>query len=1010
MWLGAGGVTVHRLLNPEESVRHLDWIRNLAWLDPESGEAFRHLAFFLPGGRIAVALVTSLSLAVVFLLLSRLFDRRVTVVTVGLLALDPFLIGHSGLLHTDALLSTFGFLTLVSALNGLRSPRWALWWPLTGMFAGLALLTKSPALIFVGFVPLLLGLRCVQSGVNGSLKAGDCLRAIAHGLLFVVFLAITFCSLHPGVWADPVSTFQRSFSLAGRHITSVQHPVFFAGETVLDPGVAFYPVVFFFRISPLVLLGLVLGLARLSALQPERRFAFLALLLVALLFGVGISLSTKKHDRYLLPLFPPLALAAALGGAGLLDRALDKVAGSFKPTVSQSSAVSTYGLGALLVVLLQGIFALASAAYPLTYYNPLLGGMSTAADMVPTGWGEGWGTAARRLNQLPEADRLNVAAASVPSFAPVFRGHTLPLEDDEIPLADYVVVDHLDDERKGLTVWDSLIVPSRRRPTTIYENKAPLEVANWLTVRVRPDDLILLDADTPLRHHYSGAAELLSARSIPDEATLADWLAEHVPGHDAVWLVSSPGASPVTAEQLGRQLEELASPLHTTAVASSIVTKLAPKPRPGMASPAAYRASFGGQLALVDGVVPESVRWPQSLEITLRWRTLFDLGTDHQAVVVLRSDDGHGWVREESPVRNGVNFPTSAWKAGEWADTTYNLRLLPDLPPDRYRVEISLYNKETGARLGAVDSEGAFQGTRVRIGEVEIAPPQKSPGAGTLNIVERLDMPAGPLRLIGTGDVPERVLSGDHLSFELFWQADKTPEADYRVRLALDNPHEEAELGVVAPLSPYPTSQWQAGDRFRNHHSLHVAPSLSSGQWQLLLNVLDEKGDPLWERDRPLGSVHVMPRQRDFTMPADVPHQMRVSFGEMIQLRGYAVPRTAVKPGEAIPLKLYLQSEGPTDRSYTLFVHLIGPDGEVEDQVDGIPGNGTAPTSSWAAGQVVAEEVVLTAASSAEVGSYRIAVGFYDAAYGKRLSVTDGDGGVLPENRVILPTQVMVAR
>jgi len=63
MWLGTLGIVIHRLFNPAESAAHLEWIRRLAWLSPENGEAFSRLAFFLSWSRVAVALVTTLGLA-----------------------------------------------------------------------------------------------------------------------------------------------------------------------------------------------------------------------------------------------------------------------------------------------------------------------------------------------------------------------------------------------------------------------------------------------------------------------------------------------------------------------------------------------------------------------------------------------------------------------------------------------------------------------------------------------------------------------------------------------------------------------------------------------------------------------------------------------------------------------------------------------------------------------------------------------------------------------------------
>lgn len=126
---------------------------------------------------MAIALFTSLSLAVLSPLLSRLSDRTIALVAMGLLALDPLLIGHSGLLHTDALRATFTIVTVVTALNGLHRPRQVAWWPVAGVFAGLAFLTTSPAVILFGFVVLLLSVNGLTSVVRESSTARGWLQA-----------------------------------------------------------------------------------------------------------------------------------------------------------------------------------------------------------------------------------------------------------------------------------------------------------------------------------------------------------------------------------------------------------------------------------------------------------------------------------------------------------------------------------------------------------------------------------------------------------------------------------------------------------------------------------------------------------------------------------------------------------------------------------------------------------------------------------------------------------------
>lgn len=993
MWLGAAGVAVQRLLQPAESLTRLDWIRRLAWLAPENGEAHHRLAFFLPGGRVAVALVTMLGLSVAYLLLARLLDRRVALLSLSLWVFDPFLTGHAGLLHTDALLAMFSLLALLFALNGLYERCRLIWWPLTGFSAGLALLTKTPGGVVIPFV----------GGVVAChvLLHPDSWKRLGIGLvLLVAGAAVTVFVGYPALWVDAADVFRTTYSFAGKLVEVAPRPIFFAGEMTLDPGPAFYPTVFFFRISPLVLIGIVAGMVSWVHLCPVQRAVLLTSLGFTLLFGAGMSLGSKMHDRYLLPAFLPLAPGAALGISVWIDRLRDR----WQP-------LDILQKGQALVVLpivLQAIIGLPFVARPLTYYNPLLGGPMVASRFLPTGWGERWGTAARWLNALPEADGLTVAAASVPSFAPLFDGRTVPFDGDDgnVALADYVVAPY--DRSVGMPTYHTIDCSGCRRPTAIYTNTAPLEQAEYLVTHVEPEALILLDADVPLERRYEGPGLVLSAASLADEATVSDWLTTESAGRDTIWLVASPAASPITAAHLRTQLERIATQVSSVTVGSATISRHEVHRQQDFPSGLSYRAAFGGQLALVDMASSEAVTWPQELGVYLRWRARAALSADYQASVALRDDEGHTWARVESLVRNEVNFPTSAWAPGEWTDIEYGLHLPAGIPPGRYTLEVSAYDSDGGARLAATHQTGSFLGTKVPVGEVTVRPPMESPDLAELDINEPLAIPAGPLRLIGMDSVSEQVLSGDSLSLDLFWQAEDVPKSDYRVRLRLTDSDHEIGLELMIPLSPYPTSRWEAGDRFQAHYDLQVSPSVSPGDWQVMLNVMDAEGDPLWEQDRALATLQVVGRERRFTLPADIPHQTDIAFGGVIHLRGYGIARATVSPGEPIPLTLYWEAEGPTERAYTLFVHLIGPDGGLEGQVDRIPGNGTAPTSSWAAGQIILDEVAVPTALSADAGLYRIAIGFYDAAYGERLPVTDADGQELPQNRAILPVEIEV--
>ncbi|MBN1953732.1 MAG: glycosyltransferase family 39 protein [Anaerolineae bacterium] len=979
MWLGALGIGVRRLLDPAASTGHLEWLRRMAWLAPENAAAFRHLAYFLSPCRVAVALTTTAGLLAVYWLAARLLDRRTALALLALLALEPFLAGHSGLLHTDALLATFILLAILAAFNGQRDSRPFRYWALSGLFSGLALLTKTPAALLP---PFLLGLLLV-----GGLRPPRPARFTAHivqlaarFLVFAAALLAVFFALYPALWSSPLDALQTMGSFTGQHIEMAQRPIFFAGQMTYDPGPGFYPVVFLLRSSPLLLIGLALGLFCLRRLSPERRFSFLACLAFALLFGAAIALAAKRHDRYLLPALLPLALAAAIGYRHGAEHLRQKKAST--------------GLRLLFYspLLLQLLLALAFLPCPLAYANPLLGGPPVAARLISLDWGAGVGAAARWLNQQPGADQLTAAVADVPSFAALFAGRTVSLA--EAPLADYRVL-------AAEPSAACCLCPQAQ----VLTNSLVLQQAAYLADHAAAQDLILLDAYTPLFRQYQGPGDMRLLSGVADEATLAARLREIVPGHEALWLVASAAASPVTAMHLQRQVRAVATPIYTATVPDATITRFvvgAPQPT----APAPFRASFAGRFILVDGAAPPTAAGLAVLPVTLRWQAVGVPATDYRAVVTLRDAAGRAWSTAEGLVLNDFTFPTAAWMADEWGDAACELALPAGMPPDRYAVEVSLYDAASGAGLGAAAPDGAFRGTRVPLGQVTVVPPAVPPALDGLDVARRADVAVDSLILLGWDPPPAQALSGSRLSIKLAWQATAPPAADYRLRFRLETPDGAVAWETQADLSPYPTHLWRAGDWYESRYDLHVHPGVPPGHYQLRLDVLGGADNAPLGIDWTVGAVEVLPRERSFDLPGDIPQPLQVAFGEMVHLRGYGLERQAAAPGEALALTLYWQAVGPAGRDYTLFVHLLGPDGLPHGQVDWI--DYAAPSSSWAAGQVLTWQLTLPVAADAPVGVYHLAVGFYDAAYGRRLPAVDAAGRALPEDQAVLPAEIHV--
>ncbi|NOZ05930.1 MAG: glycosyl transferase, partial [Chloroflexi bacterium] len=101
-------------------------------------------------------------------------------------------------------------------------------------------------------------------------------------------------------------------------------------------------------------------------------------------------------------------------------------------------------------------------------------------------------------------------------------------------------------------------------------------------------------------------------------------------------------------------------------------------------------------------------------------------------------------------------------------------------------------------------------------------------------------------------------------------------------------------------------------------------------------------------------------------------------------------------------LTLYWQAVQGVDKDYTVFVHLVGPDGQIWAQHDAPPGGGFFPTSFWQSGDTVADTHELTLPADAPAGTYRLLAGLYDPGSGARLPVRTGSAG--PADHLTLST------
>jgi hypothetical protein len=277
-------------------------------------------------------------------------------------------------------------------------------------------------------------------------------------------------------------------------------------------------------------------------------------------------------------------------------------------------------------------------------------------------------------------------------------------------------------------------------------------------------------------------------------------------------------------------------------------------------------------------------------------------------------------------------------------------------------------------------------------------------------IAERFTPPlaSGSLNLLGYAPPPDQIASGDRVSFDLFWQATAAPEADYILRWRLYGADGDMAVEETVPLSPYPTGRWRDRELEQVRYDLPVAPEFPAGDYTLSVNVLDAHDAPTWAEDVTLARFEIVARDRLFTLPSDIAYPLDVTLGDVVHLRGFDLDVLSVQPRGQLPLTLYWQADGPTDLSYTVFVHLVGPDGMLFGQSDRPPVGGAAPTHTWARGQVIIDEIGLPVLADASPGTYHIAVGLYDPVSGDRLPVYDATGTELPNLQIVLPVEITV--
>ncbi len=393
MWLSGLGIEIYELLEGEIPY-----------------DQFFALAPARPGLLVAatqaellpLALAISLGIALTYPLLSRLAGRAIALVAALFLALDPYHITYSKVIHLDALLAIFMILSALFLLNYLKSGRW----PdlaFSGIFAGLSFLTKSPAIFLVPYSALIVTITILTRTYSGR-------EAITiHGLskpiwqIIRIMLAwlglavLVFILLYPAMWFEPQTVLQRIQSEVALHTGTVhENPVYFWGRVwEQDPGLIFYVATIGWKTTavtlPLIAAAVIFGI---PYRKREQGCVLWALITYIIFFTLQMGIGNWKQLAYIAPAFPALSFVAAFG----LVWTVDWLSQLRRWQPGQWQPLALIGL----VLLLQAVLVLHHHPYYGTHNNLLLGGSRTAKEVLPLqDQAEGMDLAAQFLNELP---------------------------------------------------------------------------------------------------------------------------------------------------------------------------------------------------------------------------------------------------------------------------------------------------------------------------------------------------------------------------------------------------------------------------------------------------------------------------------------------------------------------------------------------------------------------------------------------------------------------------------
>ncbi|HLG74428.1 MAG TPA: hypothetical protein VK009_28750, partial [Chloroflexota bacterium] len=249
----------------------------------------------------------------------------------------------------------------------------------------------------------------------------------------------------------------------------------------------------------------------------------------------------------------------------------------------------------------------------------------------------------------------------------------------------------------------------------------------------------------------------------------------------------------------------------------------------------------------------------------------------------------------------------------------------------------------------------------------------------------------GKLALLGYDLPATSAKPGDDVTLRLYWRVLDSMDRNYSVTVQLLTGE-----GPAGQYDSFPgqgriaTRRLQPGQYFTDTYTLQVKPPTAPVIAQVKVGLYDDKLAKLPARDAS-GAELAEPVIAELPIEPDrpvQPPQPEATFGARLALIQSSEDQQTLGPGGTLNVKLRWQALTRLERPYTLFVHVADDSGRPVAQHDSPPRGGAFPTTLWAPGEAVEDDVSLPV--QAPPGRYQLLAGAYDSQTQQRLPASTG--------------------